>query len=131
MPMARKPVLLIILDGWGIRATAQGNAVAQAETPNVERWLKSCERAIVHTSGEHVGLTAGQMGNSEVGHLNLGAGRIVYQDISRIANAIASENTLAGNPVAARCHCELPGSAEGKKLHLIGLLGRRRSTQPL
>ena len=80
--MARAPLLLIILDGWGIRATRQGNAVALAETPNFDRWKQLHESTIVHTSGEHVGLTPGQMGNSEVGHLNLGAGRIVYQDIS-------------------------------------------------
>ena len=96
--MARKPVLLIVLDGWGIRETQHGNAVTQAETPNVDRWLMTCERAIIHTSGEHVGLTPNQMGNSEVGHLNLGAGRIVYQDISRIANAIA-EGKFAENRV--------------------------------
>ena len=118
--MARKPVLLIVLDGWGIRETQHGNAVAQAETPNFDRWLKTCERAIIHTSGEHVGLTPNQMGNSEVGHLNLGAGRIVYQDISRIANAIADDK-FAEN-------CVLQDAIQyvnknGKKLHLIGLLG--------
>ena len=118
--MARKPVLLIILDGWGIRATAQGNAVALANTPNFDRWLRACERAIVHTSGEHVGLTAGQMGNSEVGHLNLGAGRIVYQDISRIANTIA-DNSLGEIPILLDVISSL--KAQGNKLHLIGLLG--------
>jgi len=118
--IARKPVLLIILDGWGIRETEAGNAIALAETPNFDRWLKTCERAIVHTSGEHVGLTPGQMGNSEVGHLNLGAGRIVYQDISRIAKSIA-EGALAANPVLQDALRYL--KAGGKKLHLIGLLG--------
>lgn len=119
--MARKPVMLIVLDGWGIRETEHGNAVAQAETPNYDRWSTSCERAIVHSSGQHVGLTPGQMGNSEVGHLNLGAGRIVYQDISRIAQAIA-DGSLARNPVLldALRHVR----EERKKLHLIGLLGR-------
>ena len=118
--MARKPVLLIVLDGWGIRAAEHGNAVAQAETPNFDRWLRTCERCIVHTSGEHVGLTPGQMGNSEVGHLNLGAGRIVYQDISRIANAIA-DGSLAEN-AALRDAMRYPKQS-GSKLHLIGLLG--------
>ena len=99
--MSRRPLLLIILDGWGIREAEAGNAVALADTPNFDRWLRAYERAIVHTSGEHVGLTPGQMGNSEVGHLNLGAGRIVYQDISRIANAIASGD-LAANPALQR-----------------------------
>jgi len=118
--MARKPLMLIILDGWGIREMAHGNAVAQAKTPNFDRWLATCERCIVHTSGEHVGLTPGQMGNSEVGHLNLGAGRIVYQDISRIANAIA-DGSLADNAILRDALAGLRGS--GKKLHLIGLLG--------
>ncbi len=118
--MPAGPVLLIILDGWGIRETLTGNAVALADTPNFDQWLQTYERAIVHTSGEHVGLTPGQMGNSEVGHLNLGAGRIVYQDISRIANAIASD-TLADNPVLRDSMSYL--KAQGKKLHLIGLLG--------
>ena len=118
--MSRKPVMLIILDGWGIRSTEHGNAVAQAHTPNFDRWLQTCERTIVHSSGEHVGLVTGQMGNSEVGHLNLGAGRIVYQDISRIANAIA-EGTLADNAILQDALDYLRRS--GKKLHLIGLLG--------
>ncbi len=118
--MARKPVLLIVLDGWGFREAERGNAIAQAETPNFDRWSRSFERCIVHTSGEHVGLTPGQMGNSEVGHLNLGAGRIVYQDISRIANAIA-DGALADNLILrdALEYARQPG----KKLHLIGLLG--------
>ena len=118
--MAENPLLLIILDGWGIRETQAGNAVAQADTPNFDRWLRTHERAIVHTSGEHVGLTPGQMGNSEVGHLNLGAGRIVYQDISRIAKAIA-EGALADNPALQSALSAL--KATGKRLHLIGLLG--------
>ena len=118
--MSRRPLLLIILDGWGIREAEGGNAVALADTPNFDRWLRACERAIVHTSGEHVGLTPGQMGNSEVGHLNLGAGRIVYQDISRIANAIA-DGALAANPVLQRALHYL--KTEGSRLHLIGLLG--------
>ncbi len=118
--MARAQVLLIILDGWGIRETEAGNAVALAETPNFDRWLKTNERAIVHTSGEHVGLTPGQMGNSEVGHLNLGAGRIVYQDISRIANSI-SDGALAHNAVLNDALSAI--KTNGKNLHLIGLLG--------
>lgn len=119
MTMSREPVLLIILDGWGIRAARQHNAVALAETPNFDRWLRTCERAIVHTSGEHVGLTPGQMGNSEVGHLNLGSGRIVYQDISRIARSIAN-GSLAQNAVL-RTAIDL--LAKSGQLHLIGLLG--------
>ena len=118
--MAENPVLLIILDGWGIRAAEAGNAVALANTPNFDRWLQTRERAIVHSSGEHVGLTPGQMGNSEVGHLNLGAGRIVYQDISRIAKAIA-DGSLADIAALQSAMSSLKES--GKRLHLIGLLG--------
>ena len=92
--MARKPIMLIVLDGWGMRAAEHGNAVQQGNTPNFDNWMKTRERAIVHTSGEQVGLVPRQMGNSEVGHLNLGAGRIVYQDISRIANAIEDGHSL-------------------------------------
>lgn len=114
------PVMLIILDGWGLRETEHGNAVRQAHTPNFDRWQSACERTIVHTSGEHVGLVPGQMGNSEVGHLNLGAGRIVYQDISRIANAIA-DGSLGNKGVLKAAFDHL--GRERSKLHLIGLLG--------
>ncbi len=118
--MARKPVMLIILDGWGIRETEHGNAVVQGNTPNFDSWMTTRERAVVHTSGEHVGLTPNQMGNSEVGHLNLGAGRIVYQDISRIANAI-NDNTLGEiDPLKDAIQFVKDNN---KKLHLIGLLG--------
>lgn len=120
MPMAENPLLLIILDGWGIRETEAGNAVALANTPNFDRWLRTRERAIIHSSGKHVGLTPGQMGNSEVGHLNLGAGRIVYQDISRIAKAIA-DGSLADKPILQSAMSNL--KAADKCLHLIGLLG--------
>ena len=118
--MARKPVMLIVLDGWGIRAAEHGNAVVQGHTPNFDHWMKTRERAIIHTSGEHVGLAPGQMGNSEVGHLNLGAGRIVYQDSSRIAKAIA-DGTLNRHPILQDSLRTLRHS--GRKLHLIGLLG--------
>ena len=118
--MGRKPVMLIVLDGWGIREAVPGNAVVQGKTPNFDRWMQTCERCIVHTSGEHVGLTPGQMGNSEVGHLNMGAGRVVYQDISRIAKAIA-EGALADNPVL--CKALQAIRRWGGKLHLVGLLG--------
>ncbi|MCA9956765.1 MAG: 2,3-bisphosphoglycerate-independent phosphoglycerate mutase, partial [Anaerolineales bacterium] len=96
--MNYKPVALIILDGWGIREMEHGNAVVQARTPNFQSWLHSRERAILDASGEAVGLPDGQMGNSEVGHLNLGAGRIVYQDLTRINLAI-KEGRFAQQPV--------------------------------
>ena len=114
------PVMLLILDGWGVRSMREGNAVAQARTPRHDAWLRGYERSLLQSSGEAVGLVPGQMGNSEVGHLNLGAGRVVYQDISRIDRAIA-DGSLAR-------HKDLQASlarvqAEGRNLHLIGLLG--------
>lgn len=116
----KKPVALLILDGWGIREMAEGNAVVQANTPNYHRWLRERERAILDASGEAVGLPDGQMGNSEVGHLNLGAGRIVYQDLTRINLAIR-DGSFARQPVLAEALAGL--RQRGGKLHLIGLLG--------
>lgn len=118
--MASKPVMLVILDGWGIRDMEHGNAVRQAHTPNYDRWLRTREKAVVDTFGEHVGLVPGQMGNSEVGHLNLGAGRVVYQDITRINMAI-DDGSLAqhGDIVDALKSAK----ANGRNVHLIGLLG--------
>lgn len=115
-----KPVALIILDGWGIREMAHGNAVVQANTPNYDRWLRQYERCVLDASGEAVGLPADQMGNSEVGHLNLGAGRIVYQDYTRINLSISDgsffrEETL----LQAVAHAK----ESGGDVHLIGLLG--------
>ncbi len=74
-----KPVVLIILDGWGYRAEREANAIALAHTPNYTELLKKYPWTLVYTSGERVGLPDGLMGNSEVGHLNIGAGRVVYQ----------------------------------------------------
>jgi 2,3-bisphosphoglycerate-independent phosphoglycerate mutase len=114
-----KPVLLVIMDGWGIRAMEDGNAPLLAKTPNIDRWQTTLERSIVDASEEAVGLTPGQMGNSEVGHLNLGAGRVVYQDITRI-ELVVKAGTLGQEPPlqAAFEHVRQRGS----KLHLIGLL---------
>lgn len=118
--MAKRPVMLVILDGWGIREMVHGNAVALADTPNYNKWLQTLERSIIDASGEAVGLVEDQMGNSEVGHLNLGAGRVVYQDITRIDIAIR-EGTLARHEVLSAA---LHRAAErGAKAHLIGLLG--------
>lgn len=115
-----RPVALIILDGWGIREMAHGNAVVQANTPNYDRWMREGERSVVDASGEAVGLPEGQMGNSEVGHLNLGAGRIIYQDLTRINLAIDRGEFFANDTLVTT----LAGvKARGGKLHLIGLLG--------
>lgn len=118
--MSYKPVALIILDGWGIREMEHGNAVVQARTPNYHSWLNSRERAILDASGQAVGLPDGQMGNSEVGHLNLGAGRIVYQDLTRINLAI-QESRFAQQAALREALAQVKDS--GGKLHLIGLMG--------
>jgi 2,3-bisphosphoglycerate-independent phosphoglycerate mutase len=116
----RKPVALIILDGWGIREMAHGNAVVQAQTPNYDRWLRTYERSVLEASGEAVGLPAGQMGNSEVGHLNLGAGRIVYQDITRIDKSIRDGEFAK---IEAFQTAVSHAKENGGKVHLVGLLG--------
>ena len=85
----RRPVMLVVLDGWGWREEAADNAVRQARTPIFDRLWAACPHALLRTSGTDVGLPAGQMGNSEVGHLNIGAGRIVKQTLQRITDAIA------------------------------------------
>jgi len=116
----KRPVMLMILDGWGIRTKADGNAVVLGNTPNYDRWTRELERSIVDASEEAVGLVPGQMGNSEVGHLNLGAGRVVYQDISRINNAIQDSSFYELDALnKAIEHVK----ANGTKLHLMGLLG--------
>jgi 2,3-bisphosphoglycerate-independent phosphoglycerate mutase len=115
-----KPVALIILDGWGIRKMEHGNAVVQASTPNYDKWLREGERSILDASGEAVGLPEGQMGNSEVGHLNLGAGRIIYQDLTRINLAIRNSE-FADREVLQETAAYL--QQIGGKLHLIGLFG--------
>lgn len=114
-----KPVALIILDGFGLRAEAQGNAVAQAKKPNYDRYWASYPHTTLTACGEAVGLPEGQMGNSEVGHLNIGAGRIVYQDLTRISKSIR-EGEFYDNDTLLEAvrHAKY----NGKKLHLYGLL---------
>ncbi|MBE1425044.1 2,3-bisphosphoglycerate-independent phosphoglycerate mutase [Desulfomicrobium macestii] len=115
----KKPCVLLILDGWGKAAPGPGNAVSQARTPRMEALLSAHPKGELKCMGRDVGLPDGQMGNSEVGHLNLGAGRIVYQDIMRINLAI-EDGSLAANPVLA----ELAGAAKGGsgRVHLMGLV---------
>lgn len=118
--MNYRPVALIILDGWGIREMASGNAVVQGQTPNYDRWQRTLERTIVDASGEAVGLPDGQMGNSEVGHLNLGSGRIIYQDLTRINLAIRDRQFFENDVLVDAMQGV---RARGGKLHIIGLLG--------
>ena len=115
-----KNVALIILDGWGIREKVEGNAVVQAHTPNYDGWMRDLERSIVDASEEAVGLVAGQMGNSEVGHLNLGAGFVVNQNIRRIDTEIESGSFFA-NPQLLAALERLQST--GGSLHVIGLFG--------
>ncbi|MFQ5606406.1 MAG: 2,3-bisphosphoglycerate-independent phosphoglycerate mutase [Candidatus Zixiibacteriota bacterium] len=112
-------VLLAILDGLGLRADSRSNAVASARTPTLERLFKSCPNVPIDGSAEAVGLPAGQMGNSEVGHLNLGAGRVVYQDITLIDKEI-SEGKFFSHP--ALCASMKALKSRGGALHLLGLV---------
>lgn len=114
-----KPVMLVILDGWGWREAAEDNAVRQARTPTFTRLWSTTPHAFLHTSGADVGLPDGQMGNSEVGHLNIGAGRVVMQDLPRIATAIKT-GALARSPAIAALVEKL--RATGGACHLFGLL---------
>lgn len=116
---APRPVALIILDGYGHNPDSAHNAVAAANTPNMDKLWASRPHAFVHTDGRHVGLPDGQMGNSEVGHMNIGAGRIVYQDFTRITKAI-EDGDLDTNEVLTKPIDE--AVANGRAVHLLGLL---------
>ncbi|MBD9480432.1 2,3-bisphosphoglycerate-independent phosphoglycerate mutase [Pseudoxanthomonas sp. PXM02] len=114
-----KPVVLLILDGWGHREDPTDNALAQAELPNWRHLLATAPHTLIHTEGRHVGLPDGQMGNSEVGHMNLGAGRIVYQDLTRIDAAIEDASFYTNAELVAACDA---AKADGSTLHVFGLL---------
>lgn len=114
-----KPLLLLILDGWGHRDDPADNALAQARLPNWCRLLADFPHTLVHTEGRHVGLPDGQMGNSEVGHMNIGAGRIVYQDLTRVDAAIEDGSFFANEELLASCRAV---NASGGTLHLFDLL---------
>ena len=115
-----KPIVLAILDGWGISKKEQGNAIITAQTKNMDSYLEKYPNTILESSGEAVGLPAGQMGNSEVGHLNIGAGRIVYQDLTRISKAI-KDGDFFKNPELIKVY-QGCSKGSGKSLHLMGLL---------
>lgn len=114
-----KPLALIVLDGWGYRASKADNAIAAAKMPNWEQWQKRYPHTLLHSSGLSVGLPEGQMGNSEVGHMHLGAGRVIYQDLTRIDQAI-SAGEFARNPILTK-HFTQVIQRDGA-LHLLGLL---------
>ena len=116
---APKPVALIILDGFGLRQETHGNAVAQAKKPNYDRFWNTYPHTTLTACGEAVGLPEGQMGNSEVGHLNIGAGRIVYQDLTRITKSIRDKEFFENETLLGAVR---HAKEKGKKLHLYGLL---------
>ena len=120
VPPADRPVVLVVLDGWGHRTQTEGNAVALARTPTWDRLWARAPRTLLHASGRAVGLPEGQMGNSEVGHLNLGAGRVVPQDLVRIGESIESGRFFSND--AFRAACTHARQQKGT-LHLIGLVG--------
>ena len=114
-----KKVMLVILDGWGIGDKTQSDAIAHAHTPFMDQLLATYPHSELRTSGEDVGLPEGQMGNSEVGHLNIGAGRVVYQDLVKINKAVR-EGSLRKNPVLLEAFAY--AKKENKALHLMGLV---------
>ena len=117
--MRPKPLVLVILDGWGYRAESKANAIALARKPTYDRMLREYPNTLIHTSGKFVGLPDGQMGNSEVGHLNIGAGRIVHMDSTRIELMIQNGELFSNPALAAAMKNARSG---GRRLHLFGLL---------
>ena len=117
--MSKKPVMLMILDGWGVAPASDVNAATLAQTPNLDRYFAEFPHTTLEASGMEVGLPEGQIGNSEVGHLNIGAGRIIYQSLTRITKAI-KDGDFFDNEVL--CACMDKTKNAGKALHLMGLL---------
>jgi len=115
----KKPICLIILDGWGIAEKSEGNAITLANTPNMNKFYESYPNTLLNASGEAVGLPEGQMGNSEVGHLNIGAGRVVYQELTRITKSIKDGDFFDNKVLLSAVN-----KAKDKKscLHIMGLV---------
>ncbi|HZJ99579.1 MAG TPA: 2,3-bisphosphoglycerate-independent phosphoglycerate mutase, partial [Tissierellaceae bacterium] len=117
--MTKRPVMLIILDGWGIGEDYPGNAIKIAYTPTFDSLMKNNPNSTLDASGLEVGLPLGQMGNSEVGHLNIGAGRVVYQELPRISKEIEEGNFFNKRKfIEAINHAKKNRS----KVHLMGLV---------
>ena len=117
--MAKKPVALIIMDGYGLNETTEGNAIAAAKTPNLDKYFAEYPHTKLEASGLAVGLPDGQMGNSEVGHTNIGAGRVVYQMLVKISKDI-EDGTILENK--ALLDAIKSAKENNKALHFIGLL---------
>jgi 2,3-bisphosphoglycerate-independent phosphoglycerate mutase len=111
-----KPLVLTVLDGWGYRAATEGNAIALARKPTYDHLIATYPHTLIHTSGPYVGLPEGQMGNSEVGHMNMGAGRVIYMDVTRI-DLMIDTGQFALNPALLNA----VQKAQGHRLHLLGL----------
>lgn len=123
--MDKKVTMLMILDGYGINEREEGNAVKLANTPVIDRLMKQNPTTTISASGLSVGLPEGQMGNSEVGHTNIGAGRIVYQELTRITKSIEDGDFFSipeFNEAIENC------KKNNTKLHIMGLLSDGRST---
>ena len=118
-PTRPRPAVLCVLDGWGCREDSADNAIAAAKHPNFDRMIRECPHARLATSGRAVGLPEGQMGNSEVGHTNIGAGRLVMQDLPRIDDALR-KGVLAGRP--ALLACIEAAQKSNRTVHLMGLM---------
>ena len=119
MTSGKKPLVLVILDGWGLSPRKEGNAMARANLPNYRMFLMEYPHCTLACSGEEVGLPEGQMGNSEVGHLNIGAGRVVYQELTRITRAVRDGSFFRNEVLLdAVKHAK----ENNKSLHLMGLL---------
>lgn len=117
--MRPRPMTLVVLDGWGMRGETRFNAIHHAATPHFDQWWQTRPHALLQTSGEAVGLPEGQMGNSEVGHANLGAGRILYQDFTRVDRAVRA-GELIRNPALVQTVNN--ARAAGGAIHIMGLL---------
>ena len=117
--MSKKPTVLMILDGYGLNDRVEGNAVKEANTPVMDQLMAECPYVKGLASGMAVGLPEGQMGNSEVGHLNMGAGRIVYQELTRITKEIQDGDFFKNE---ALLHAVKNAKDNGTALHLFGLL---------
>ncbi len=116
--MQKNPILLLILDGFGHSDEPQDNAISMANTPNWDMLLKKYPYTLINASESHVGLPKGQMGNSEVGHLNIGAGRIVYQDLLRINNAIEDGSFFTNSQLLKAIQT---ATKNNSAIHLMGV----------
>ena len=115
----KTPTTLVIMDGFGLAPAGPGNAISVASTPNLDRLFATCPNTRLSASGEDVGLPAGQIGNSEVGHTNIGAGRVVFQELPKITRAIADGSFFENK---AFCAAMDACKANGGALHLMGLM---------